>query len=145
MLKLLSCFFILSQIFLYADEYDSRLGGIKFDSTIGPAISLHQTFDIEDTNSTGKKIFLAGTEIGYWGGKLQIGYGHFDYLSIFGKLSLMRTWNNTEWVETDQTYLGTEVQFTAMLFNISLGLYQHVGGDSDVQQQIGSISIGIGW
>jgi len=142
--KILISLYLFAQLVLHADGIE--FGGIKFDSAIGPAISLYDTYTIKDTNnSIAKTVAFISTEVGYTGGKLQVGYGKHDFISRYVKLSLLRTWNNPIWVNADQTYLGAELQGTFLVFNLSLGIYQHIQGDNSSQPRIGTVSVGFGW
>jgi len=126
-------------------NHEQFLYGVKYDSVIGPAVSVLYLEDFNDTKDMFGNNYLFGGELGLNGGKAQVGYGFFYWISLWGKVSLMRTWYEPREIKPNQTYLGVEGQLTLMALNFSVGMYQHISGSDTDNNKILTGSVGLGW
>ncbi|WFB36130.1 hypothetical protein P3T73_18410 [Kiritimatiellota bacterium B12222] len=82
------------------------------------------------------------TEIGVGGGKIMIGFDGMGQGFGFGlKGSFLTTWLEPVGLDSDQQYLGVELQMGNPSFIGSLGGYGKIEGDDD--SWISTLSIGI--
>lgn len=95
-------------------------------------------------------------EPGLTGAKLGVGYGtivgekernrHYLRRVLVGfgiKGALMRTWGDASFGRSNETFLGTEADFTVTQVNFRLGLFRSVSADADEDPWM--VTGGIGW
>jgi len=123
------------------------LGGIKYDSV--QKFTVYGSFLLTKHHPERKicnhDFWIIQIEAGEGCGKIQGGTGFMYMTGASAKLSLMHTWNDPVGVDPNQTYLGVEGQINLFLLNTNMGLYTHIHGDSNDNNQLITFGIGFGF
>lgn len=119
------------------------LPGLKFTTPQGVCLSLTAFVD------GGPGVFIQ-VEPGPGGGKLHLGVGAATggFGVIYGagiKASVLRTWDDPIDRESNQTYVGAELELMVYWINLNAGAYTHVHGNDTDSDWIFSDGIGLGF
>jgi hypothetical protein len=125
------------------DRIQGAAAGLKI--VVGP----RSDFDGGGTNVVGA---AAEVEVGEHGGHALLGYGSGSWalegMYTDGYLlgvSVLRTWDDPEFAEANQTYIGIGGEFSLFWVQISGGVYRHMHGNDEDHDWLGTLGIGLGF
>jgi hypothetical protein len=120
--------------------------GIKYDSTMGPAVSVALLKpQVDPKRRCGDRFWIAQTELGLGGGKLELGSAALQMGGGAVKLSMLQTWGEPGHAKPNQTYIGSELELNLTLVNLNAGLYGHVIGKDRSHNCLLTLGVGLGF